>query len=54
MSNRASDSHRCQHSLELPAAELLRRARPLPARGEMVIDDLTESEGDAFLAVLAR
>ncbi len=39
-------------SLELPVAELLRRARPLPPHPEMVIDDLTEEEGAAFLAAL--
>jgi len=39
-------------SRELPVEELLRRARPLPPHEEMVIDDLTSEEGDAFLAVL--
>jgi hypothetical protein len=39
-------------SLELPVEELLRRARPLPPHEEMVIDDLTEEEGAAFLAAL--
>jgi hypothetical protein len=38
--------------LELPVEELLRRARPLPPHEEMVIDDLTEEEGAAFLAAL--
>jgi hypothetical protein len=37
-------------SLELPVEELLRRARPLP--DEIVIDDLSEAEGDAFLSGL--
>jgi hypothetical protein len=36
--------------LELPVDKLLRRARPLPPHEEMVIDDLTEDEGAAFLA----
>ena len=41
-------------SLELPVEELLRRARPHPAYGEHVIDDLTAEEADAFLdAVLS-
>jgi len=40
-----------QH-LELPVEELLRRARPLPAHDQMVIDDLTEEEGAAFLAAV--
>ena len=39
-------------SLELPVEELLRRARPLPPHEEMVIEDLTEEEGAAFLAAL--
>lgn len=41
-------------SLELPVEELLRRARPLPPHEEMVIDDLTSEEGDAFLAALRQ
>jgi hypothetical protein len=35
---------------ELPVEELLRRVRPLPARAEMVIEDLTQEKGEAFLA----
>jgi low affinity Fe/Cu permease len=38
--------------LELPVEELLRRARPLPPHDEMVIEELTEEEGRAFLAAL--
>lgn len=38
--------------LELPVEELLRRARPLPPHEEMVIEDLTEEEGVAFLAAV--
>lgn len=41
-----------EDSLEPPVEELLRRASPLPPPDEMVIDDLTKAEGDAFLAVL--
>lgn len=41
-------------SLELPVEELLRRARPLPPHDAMVIDDLSEEEGSAFLAALER
>ncbi len=37
---------------ELSVGELLRRARPLPPRAEMVIEDLTEEEGEAFLAAV--
>lgn len=39
-------------SLELSVEELLRRARPLPPHEEMLIDDLSEAEGVAFLAAL--
>ena len=39
-------------SLELPVEELFRRARPLPPHEDMVIDDLDDDEGAAFLAVL--
>lgn len=35
--------------LELSVEELLRRARPLPPHAEMIIEDLTEEEGQAFL-----
>jgi hypothetical protein len=38
--------------LELPVEELLRRARPLPPHDQMVIEDLTEDEGAAFLAAV--
>ena len=41
-------------SLELPVEELLRRARPLSPHDAMVIDDLSEEEGSAFLAALER
>lgn len=39
-------------SLELPVEELFRRVRPLPPHEEMVIEDLDDDEGAAFLAVL--
>ena len=38
--------------LELPVEELLRRARPLPPHEEMVIGELDDAEGAAFLAAL--
>jgi hypothetical protein len=37
---------------ELPVEELLHRARPLPPHDEMLIEDLDEAEGLAFLAAL--
>ena len=39
-------------SLELPVDELLSRAKALPPHNEMVIDDLPQDEGAAFLATL--
>jgi hypothetical protein len=39
--------------LELPVEKLLRTARPLPPHVEMVIDDLTEDEGNAFLSAVS-
>ena len=38
--------------LELPVEELLRRARPLPPHNEMVIEDIDEEQGAAFVAVV--
>ena len=40
-----------QH-LELPVEELLRRARPLPTHDEMVIEDLSAEEGEAFVVAV--
>lgn len=37
---------------ELRVEELLHRARPLYPDDEMVIDDLTDEEGEAFLAAV--
>ncbi|HSS61272.1 MAG TPA: hypothetical protein VLK30_07435 [Candidatus Limnocylindrales bacterium] len=50
MSTHAPDSR--EEHLELPVEELLRRARPLPPHDEMVIEDLSEEEGVAFLAAV--
>ena len=38
---------------ELPVEELLARAQPLPPHEEMMIDDLSDEEGTAFLAAVA-
>ncbi|MGO9753075.1 MAG: hypothetical protein ACLP8S_03440 [Solirubrobacteraceae bacterium] len=51
MSTHRADNSDEQH-LELPVEELLRRARPLPPHDEMVIEDLTEEEGAAFVAAV--
>ncbi len=48
MSTHRADLTEEQH-LELPVEELMRRARPLPSHERMVIEDLTEEEGAAFL-----
>ena len=45
-------SNRDPEHLELPAQELFRRVRPLPDRDEMVIEDLSVEEGEAFLAAV--
>jgi len=46
--------HLVTECLELPVEELLKRARPLPPHSEMVIDDLTPEEGEAFLAAVLK
>ena len=51
MSSEPIEPHR-PVCLELPVEELLRRARPLPSHEAMLIEDLTEEEGAAFLAAL--
>lgn len=51
MSSEPAERH-TPDDLELPVQELLDRAQPLPPHAEMVIDDLTEEEGAAFLAAL--
>lgn len=38
--------------MELAVEELLARARPLPPHHEMMIGDLSEEEGAAFLLAL--
>jgi hypothetical protein len=53
MSTESADTPTEQHR-ELPIEELLRRAQPLPARKELVIDDLTDEEADAFLAAVKQ
>ncbi|MBV9366761.1 MAG: hypothetical protein JO286_07375 [Solirubrobacterales bacterium] len=50
MSTNAPDSR--EEHLELPVEELLRRTRPLPPHDGMVIEDLSQEEGAAFLAAV--
>lgn len=39
---------------ELPVEEVIRRAKPLPPREEMLIDDLTDEEEAAFWAAITE
>ena len=48
---RAQNDDRERH-LEPPVEELLRRARPLPSHEAMTLEDVTEEEGQAFLAAV--
>jgi len=50
VSTQAPDNR--EEHLELAVEELLRRARPLPPHDQMVIEDLSEEEGAAFLAAV--
>lgn len=54
--SRAVSTHPASQSqpehLELPVVELFRRARPLSDHDEMVIEYLSEDEGEAFLAAV--
>lgn len=47
MATERADDLASEHH-ELSVEELLRRARPLPPREEMVIEDLSEEEAQAF------
>lgn len=47
MSTHSADNSGEQH-LKLPVEELLKRARPLPPHEEMVIEDLSDEEAQAF------
>jgi hypothetical protein len=51
MATRRADNSE-EQQLELPVEELLRRARPLPPHNEMVIENVDEEEGAAFLAAI--
>ncbi|HUN79260.1 MAG TPA: hypothetical protein VMU32_10085 [Solirubrobacteraceae bacterium] len=51
MSTHPANQSEPEH-LELPVEELLRRAHPLPDYDEMVIEGLSEEEGEAFLAAV--
>ncbi|HSZ13870.1 MAG TPA: hypothetical protein VK790_07530 [Solirubrobacteraceae bacterium] len=51
MSTHSASQSGSEH-LELPVEELLRRAHPLPDHHEMVIEGLSEEEGEVFLAAV--
>jgi hypothetical protein len=51
MSTHPANQSEPEH-LELPVEELLRRARPLPDHDEMVIEDLSQVEGEDFLTAV--
>ena len=51
MSTPQPEPTRAEHN-ELPVEELLRRARPLPLYGEMVIEDLDPEDAEDFLAAV--
>ena len=48
MSTQPTDAGRAGVHRELPVDEVLRNARPYPPRGELVIEDLTDEEEEAF------
>lgn len=48
MSTQPTDSGRPGEHLEMPVEEVLRRAKPYPPRDELVIEDLTDDEEEAF------
>jgi hypothetical protein len=41
-----------ERGLELSVQEVLRRARPLPPRDAMILEDLPEEEQEAFWAAI--
>jgi hypothetical protein len=51
MSHPAHESDPTEN-IEFSVEELLRRARPHPPYGELVIDDLDAEEADVFLAAV--
>jgi hypothetical protein len=51
VSTHRADANEQEH-LDLPVDELLRRARPLPPHDEMLLDDLSEEVGAAFLSAV--
>lgn len=48
MSTQPTNAGRTGQHLELPVDEVLRKAKPYPPRDELVIEDLTDEEEDAF------
>jgi hypothetical protein len=52
MATQPADHGRRGASLQLPKEEILRRAKPLPPREQMVIEDLTDEEAAEFWAAI--
>ncbi len=48
MSTQPTSAGQAGEHLELPVDEVLRRAKPYPPREELVIEDLTDDQEDAF------
>lgn len=48
VSTQPTDAGRAGEHRELPVDQVLRNARPYPPREELVIEDLTDEEEEAF------
>ncbi|HSH60506.1 MAG TPA: hypothetical protein VK988_12895 [Acidimicrobiales bacterium] len=49
---RHADEENPGGSLEMSREELLRRARPFPTHEEMIIEELTDQEAEAFWSAI--
>ncbi len=54
VSTQPTDAGHTRGDLELPVDEVLRTARPYPPREELLIDDLTDEEEEAFWEAISR
>ncbi|HEX2064413.1 MAG TPA: hypothetical protein VHE80_08325 [Acidimicrobiales bacterium] len=54
MSTQPADAGHSPGHRELPVDEVLRNARPYPPRAELLIDDLTDEEEEAFWEAISR
>ncbi len=53
MSTQPTNAGGSGEHLEVPVEEVLRRAKPYPAREELLIDDLTDDEESGFWEAIA-